>query len=152
MSVRAHLPGYRWFHVFRNAAIRIGVYTGVCLALVFTAWLVLANRVPLLDRLALERNIAAAVLLCLFALVPILRFLSMPGHLLASGLLAWLIFSSYYRVLCLFFHKLSNWHSTFEVFMFGAVVYLILATLSWISITIWKTREAHDSHPNHHAS
>ena len=152
MAIRAHLPGYRRFHVIRNAAIRIGVYTGVCLALVFTAWLFLANHVPLLSRLALERNTAAAVLLCLFALVPILRFLSMPGHLLASGLIAWLIFSSYYRVLCYFFRKLSDWHSTFQVFMVGAVVYMILATLSWITVSIWRTREASVSHPHNHAS
>jgi cytochrome bd-type quinol oxidase subunit 2 len=152
MSVRAHLPGYRWFHVFRNVALRIGVYTAVCLALVFTAWLFFANRIPLLDRLALERNIAAAVLLGLFALVPVLRFLSMPGHLMASGLIAWLLFSSYYRVLCFFFHKLSDWHSTFRVFMVGAVVYMILATLTWIGGTIWRVRAAHASHPNHHAS
>jgi hypothetical protein len=152
MLARAHLPGYRWFHVFRNAAIRIGVYTGVCLALVFTAWLFLANHVPLLSRLALERNIATAALLCLFALIPILRFLNMPGYLLASGLIAWLIFSSYYRVLCFFFRKLSDWHSTFQVFMVGAVVYMILATLSWITVSIWRTRETRASHPHNHAS
>lgn len=152
MSVRAHLPGYRWFHVFRNAAIRVGVYTSVGLALVFTTWLFLANRVPFLDRLALERNIGAAVLFCLFALVPILRFLNMPGHLLASSLVAWLVFSLYYRVLCLFFRQLSDWNSTFQVFMYGAVVYMILATLFWIGITIWRARGAHDSHPNNHAS
>jgi cytochrome bd-type quinol oxidase subunit 2 len=152
MSVRAHLPGYRWFHVFRNAAIRIGVYVAVGLILVFTTWLFLANRAPFLDRLALERNIAAAFLLCLFALIPILRFMRMPGHLLASGLVAWLIFSSYYRVLCVFFRKLGDWHGTIQVFMFGAVVYLIVATVSWIGVAIWRVREAHVSHPNNHAS
>lgn len=152
MPVRAHLPGYRWFHVFRNVAIRVGVYTSVGLVLVFTTWLLIANRFPVLERLALERNIAAVVFFCLFALVPILRFLLMPGHLLASSLIAWLLFSSYYRILCLFFRQLSDWHSTFQVFIYGAVVYMILATLSWIGMTIWKTREAHGSHPNHHAS
>ena len=150
MSVRAHLPGYRWFHVFRNAATRIGVYTAVCLALVFTAWLYLANRIAWLDHLALERNVAAAVFLCLFALVPIIRFLTMPGHLMASGLIAWVLFSSYYRVLCFFFHRLSDWHSTFQVFMAGAVVYMILATLSWIGSSIWRARAAHAAHPHHH--
>jgi hypothetical protein len=59
MLVRPHLPGYRWFHVFRNAAIRTGVYVGVCLTLVFTAWLIVANRAPFLERFALERNIFA---------------------------------------------------------------------------------------------
>jgi len=152
MSVRAHLPGYRWFQVFRNAAIRIGVYTSVCLALVFTAWLFLANRLPLIERLAVERNVVAAVLLCLCALIPVFRFLTLPGHLLASGLVAWLLFSSYYRVLCLFFRHLSDLRSTFQVFMYGTVVYMILSTLSWIAVTIWRAREGHDSHPNHHAS
>jgi len=54
MLVRPHLPGYRWFHVFRNAAIRTGVYVGVCLTLVFTAWLVIANHAPFLDRFAMD--------------------------------------------------------------------------------------------------
>lgn len=152
MLVRAHLPSYRWFHVFHNVAIRVGVYTSVGLALVFTTWLFLANRVPILYRLALERNIAAAVLFCLFALIPVLRFLNMPGHLLASGLVAWLVFSLYYRVLCLFFVQLSDWHGVIQVFMYGALVYMVLATLSWIGATIWRARAAHDSHPNHHAS
>jgi len=152
MSVRAHLPGYRWFHVFPNATIRIGIYAAFGLILVFSTWLFLANRVPFLERLAAERNIAAGLLLGLFALIPILRFLRMPGHLLASGLVAWLIFCSYYRVLCLFFRKLGDWHSTIQIFMYGAVVYMIVATLSWIGVAIWKVREAHFSHPNHHAS
>jgi hypothetical protein len=129
MSVRVHLPGYRWFHIFRNTAIRIGVYTAVCLAVVFTAWLFVANRVPSLGRLAVGRNAAAAALL-----------------------VAWLLFSSYYRVLCLFFRNLSDWHSTFQVFMFGAVVYMIFATLMWIGGTIWRARAADASHPNHRAS
>jgi uncharacterized membrane protein YvlD (DUF360 family) len=152
MQVRPHLPGYRWFHVFRNAAIRTGVYVGVCLTLVFTAWVVIANHAPFLEHFALERNIAAAAILCFLAAVPILRFLRLPGHLLASGLVGWLIFSLSYRALCMIFYGLSNRLSTFHVFMLGAVVYMILTTLSWIVATIWRAREAHASHPNHHAS
>ena len=152
MQVRPHLPGYRRLQVFRNAAIRTGVYVGVCLTLVFTAWLVIANHAPFLERFALERNIAAAAILCFLAAVPIFRFLRLPGHLLASSLLGWLIFSLSYRGLCAIFHGLSNRLSTFNVFMLGAVVYMILTTLSWIVATIWRAREAHASHPNHHAS
>jgi hypothetical protein len=151
MSVRAHLPGYRWFHVFRNAAVRLGVYTAVCLALVFTAWLFVANRVPTLEHLAVGR-IGGAALLVLIALIPILRFLTMPGHLLASGLVAWLLFSSYYSVLCQFFRNLSGWPSSLQVFIIGAVVYMIFATLLWIGGTIWRARAADASHPNHRPS
>src|SRR6266446_1784374 len=152
MSVRAHLPGYRWFQVFPNATIRIGIYAAFGLILAFTTWLFLANRVSFLDRVASERNIAAGLLLCLFALIPILRFLRMPGHLLASGLVAWLIFSAYYRVLCMIFRKLGDWNGAIQVFMYGAVVYLIVATLSWIGAAIWRVREADASHSNHHTS
>src|SRR5260370_42681388 len=94
MLVRPHLPGYRWFHVFRNTAIRTGVYVGVCLTLVLTAWLVIANYAPFLERFALERNIAATVILCFLAAVPIFRFLRCrgicrPRTFLASSFSPW---------------------------------------------------------------
>jgi hypothetical protein len=152
MLVRPHLPGYRWFHVFRNAAIRTGVYVGVCLTLVFSAWLVIANHAPFLGRFALERDIAAAAILCFLAAIPVFRFLRFPGHLLASSLIGWLIFSLSYRMFCLIYHGLSNRLSTFHVFMLGAVVYMILTTLSWVVGVIWRAREANASHPNHNAS
>lgn len=152
MLVRPHLPGYRWFHIFRNAALRTGVYVGVCLTLVFTAWLVIANHAPFLERFALERNIAAAAILCFLAAVPVFRFLRFPGQLLGSSLLGWLIFSMSYRGLCVVFRGLSNRLSTVQVFMLGAVVYMIFTTLCWIVGVIWRAREAHESHPNHHAS
>src|SRR5256885_3779016 len=141
MSVRPHLPGYRWFHVFRNAAVRTGVYVGVCLTLVFTAWLVIANHAPFLERFALERNVAAAAILGFLAAVPIFRFLRLPGHLLASSLIGWFIFSLSYRVLCLLFRDLRNWQSTPQVFMQGAVVFMILSTLSWVAKKICRACE-----------
>src|ERR1700740_800954 len=113
MLVRPHLPGYRWFHVFRNAGVRTGVYVGVCLSLVFAAWLLIANHAPFLERFAMERNIAAAAILGFLAAVPVFRFLRFPGQLLASSLLGWFLFSLSYRVLCMIFPALSNWHSTF---------------------------------------
>jgi hypothetical protein len=152
MLVRPHLPGYRWFHVFRNTAIRTGVYVGVCLTLVFTAWLLIANHAPFLDRFAMERNIAAAAILCFLACIPVFRFLRFPGHLLASSLIGWVIFSMSYRALCVIFRGLSNRWSTMQVFVLGTLVYLILATLCWIVGVMWRAREAHESHPNHHPS
>ncbi|HET8922697.1 MAG TPA: hypothetical protein VFN26_06825 [Candidatus Acidoferrum sp.] len=152
MAINVHLPGFRWFHVFRNAAVRTGVYAGVFLSLIFTVWLVLANRVPTLEHFALERNIAAAAALCLFAAVPILRFVRWPGHLLASGLVAWLIFTASYGMLCLIFSGLSDKLSTFHVFMLGAVVYMIITTICWLGSVIWRARESHASHPHHPSS
>jgi hypothetical protein len=142
MSEVPHLPGYRWFRAFKHAPVRLGVYIGVCLSLVFTAWIIVANRLPLLDPLALERNLAAAVLLILLALIPILRFIRSPWSLLLSGVVCWTILSFVYRILCLFFTALNDWHSTTQVFMLGLIVYLLAAALSWVGGFIWRARES----------
>ena len=76
-------PPHRRFQFFRNAAIRVGLYTGVCLSLVFTAWLLVANRIPFLEPLAQQRNLAATVLLLLIAVMPVFRFLRSPAELAA---------------------------------------------------------------------
>lgn len=152
MQLRTNLPGSRRLQFLRNAAIRTGVYTGVCLSLVFATWLVIANHVPFLERFALERNIAAAAVLGFLAAVPVLRFLRFPGNLLASSMIAWTIFSLVYRVLCLIYHGLTNWHSTFQVFMEGIVVYMIFTTLSWIGTIIRRARAADISHSKHRVS
>jgi len=149
MPESVHLPGYRWLMFLRNVPVRVGMYTGICLSLVFAMWLVLANRVPLLERLALERNIIAVVGLVLFASLPILRFYRSPGDLMVSGLLAWMLLSITYRLLCMVFVLLNERYSAFHVFVLGAVTYLIFATLSWIGMIIWKVRSADVSHPHH---
>jgi len=133
----------------RNVPVRVGMYTGICLSIVFAMWLVLANRVPLLERLALERNIIAVVGLVFFASLPILRFYRSPGDLLVSGLLAWTLLSITYRLLCMVFVLLNERYSGFHVFVLGAVTYLVFATLSWIGMIIWKVRSADISHLDH---
>jgi hypothetical protein len=146
IAVRAHLPGYSRLHVFKNAAIRTGVYAGVGLAMVLVAWVFVANRAPALERLALERNVTAAVALVVFAAVPVLRFWRLPGPLLASGLIAWSILALIYRLLCVVFSGLAERYSTVQIFTLGTVLYMIVATLSWIGTCIWRARESNISH------
>jgi cytochrome bd-type quinol oxidase subunit 2 len=154
MPISEHLPGYRWFHVFKNLAVRVGLYVGVCLSLVLSFWIFVANRVPFLERFARERNLAGAALLGLLAVAPVLRFLRSPGNLLASSLVAWTIFSLTYRLLCIFFSHLGEKtkYSAFLIFTLGSFLYMILATLSWIGMLIWRVRERHLSHPNNQVS
>ena len=152
MPITEHLPGYRWFHVFKNLSVRVGVYVGVCLSLALSVWIFVANRIPSLERFARERNLAGAALLGLLAVAPVVRFLRSPGNLLASSLVAWTIFSFTYRLLCIFFGHLGDKYSAFLIFMIGFVVYMILATLSWIGMLIWRARERDLSHPNNHVS
>ena len=142
IAVRAHLPGYSRLHVFKNAAIRTGVYAGVGLSVVLVAWVFVANRAPALERFALERNLGAAAALGLFAMVPVLRFLRLPGPLLASGLVAWSILAVTYQLLCVVFWGLAERYSAVQVFTLGAVLYMIAATLSWIGTCIWRVRES----------
>jgi uncharacterized membrane protein YvlD (DUF360 family) len=145
VSVGVHLPGYGLTRVFRNAAARIGIYSGVALSLGFTTWLFVANRLPAFENLALERNLVAATALGLLALVPVLRFLRLPGHLLASGLIAWTILTLTYLGLCVHFAALSDRYSAPQVFILGALVYMIFATLSWIGTCLWRARASHIS-------
>jgi len=139
-------PGYRWFHIFRHPAIRVGLYTGVWLSMGFVAWVVIANRAPFLEPLAQERNVIATMALALIAAMPVIRFLRSPGELLISGLLAWSVLALGYRILSLIFVLLQDYYSTFHVFVLGAVAYLLFATLSWIGMIVWRAREAQGTH------
>jgi hypothetical protein len=150
MQVRPQRPKQRWFHVFRNSAVRTGIYTGVCLAAILSAWLVVANRIPFLERFATERNIAAVVALALFSTIPLMRFYRLPGSLLIAGLISWTILTMAYGVLTLFFTGLSEWHSPFQIFTLGTLVFLIVTTLFWIGTIVWRTRAAHVPHPRNH--
>ena len=149
MAVRSQFPGRELTHVFQNAGVRTGIYTGVALAMGFTTWLYVANRVPAFESVALQRNVIAATVLGVIAALPVLRFLRAPGNLLVSSLIAWGIFTFTYRGLCVHFSALADRYSTPQIFTLGAVVYMILATLSWIGTCIWKARESHITHSNH---
>jgi hypothetical protein len=152
MAVRAQLSDHKSFGLLHNSAVRAGIYTGVCLATVLTLWLILANRVPFFESFAVWRNMGAALLFALFALAPALRFYRSPESLLVSCLVAWTILTIMYRLLCVFFSLLGDKYSAWHIFMLGAVVYLIAATLSWIGTLIWRARQADISHSKHHVS
>lgn len=150
MTVRAHLPPYELFHPFRNTSVRTGLYVGIVLSIALGAWVIVANRVPVLERFALARNLAAVAVLGLIALIPVLRFWRLPGNLLASSLIAWAILSLFYRVLCMYFARLADRFSAVQIFMLGAVLYMLVVTLSWIWTIIRRARASAISHPNHH--
>ncbi len=149
MLVRPSIQEPRRSQALKDSAVRIGLVVGAGLSLALTAWIYLANQVAFTDRVSVERNLAAAVIIGTLAFIPVLRYFREPGGLLVSSLIAWSIFSLTYRTLGIFFWTLRDWYSTFQVFMFGAVLYLIAATLSWIGICIWKARCAHISPPRH---
>jgi len=152
MLARPQTHASQQFQLLRNSAVRIGLLAGGGLSLAFSGWIYLANRVPIFDRISIERNLAAAAILGVLAFIPVLSFFREPASLLISSLIAWSILTVTYWTLGLFFSALQEWYSTFEVFTLGAVLYLIAATVSWIGRCIWKARSAHFEHPHHRAS
>jgi hypothetical protein len=155
MGVDDRVPGKELALVLHDTGVRTGVCSGVGLAITLIVWVYVANRVPGLERVALDRNVVAAAVMGFFFLVPIVRFMWRPGRLLASSLISWGILTFTYRGLCMFFSALADRYSAVQVFTLGAIVCMILATLSWIGTCIWRVREsymANDrvSHSNHH--
>jgi hypothetical protein len=154
MRVNDRFAGSELALVLHDSGVRTGAYAGAGLAVSFVAWVVVANRVPSLENVALQRNLIGAALLGLFFMVPVVRFMWQPGRLLVSSLIAWSILTFTYRVLCMFFGSLYERFSAVQVFTLGAIVCMILATLSWIGTCIWRARESHMSshrvsHSNH---
>ncbi|HTP68005.1 MAG TPA: hypothetical protein VMJ35_03810 [Dongiaceae bacterium] len=149
MPVTTNASTERFLNFLRNPAVRVGIYVGVGLSVVFVAWIVVANRLPQLEVLATERNIVTAAVLILLAAAPVLRFLRSPAEMLASGLLAWGIFTLTYKVLCSVFPLLEENYTAFHVCVMGTISYLIFATLSWVASIVWRVRATKHSH-NHH--
>jgi hypothetical protein len=116
---------------------------GVLLSLVLTAWLILANKVSVLDRLAIVRNAAALALLFLIAFEPIARFRNSARDLLVSGGIGWAIGSLCYFGWTMYFERLSGRIGPFHLFVLGAAVYLVLAVIVWIGGLIRASRHHH---------
>jgi hypothetical protein len=116
----------------RNPAFSLGIVLGVCFSGIGLAWLLLANRVPLLDRFAPERNLGLAVAFVLLGLVPSCRFVKSPGRSFLSGVTAWAIFTAMYFVTELCFPRLATRLSGFHFFILGCMVFGLLAAFAWV--------------------
>ncbi len=81
MAARHQLPGMRWFLWLRNAALRIGILTGIYVSCTFMAWLLVSNRIPQLEPFAGIRNIAAGAVILLLLAIPVLRFHNEPAKM-----------------------------------------------------------------------
>ena len=113
-------PGYGLTPRFHNAAARTGVFCWCCACLwSLPPGCLSRTACPHSRHFALERNLVAAAALGLFALVPVLRFLRLPGHLLASSLIAWSYSHAHLPRLCVHFAALNERYSAPQVFIAG---------------------------------
>ena len=125
-----------------HPALRVGLYTGALLVVVMLGALVAANRIPALERYALERNAISYSLFVLFTLIPVLRFWNQPIRIFASGMIAWTIFVAAYDVAGMVFQNLfdSIRHTPFMALSEGAVVYGICAVVFWVGGMLIQAR------------
>jgi hypothetical protein len=112
--------------------LKAGLILGAALSGVAIAWLLIANRVPALEGIALFRNLAAGALVILLMLVPVFRFRRHPSHLFACTLTSWVILTAIYALLQIPFPRLGTRMGTFHFFMLGAVVLGLASSLVWV--------------------
>lgn len=118
-----------------------GIYTGCLLVIIMLASLVAANRIPTLEKYALERNSASYSLFVLLMLIPIFRFLDRPVRLFASGITAWIVFVMAYQVAGMVFIDLFVVLRTpLQALMEGAAIYGVVAAGAWVGGMIFEAR------------
>lgn len=121
-------------HADRSAhmALRLGLVIGAALSGVAIAWLLIANRLPTLEPLAMLRNVAAGGLVIILMFVPACRFRRHPSHLFACGVTAWSILTLVYALLQIPFPRLAARMGTFHFFMLGGVLLGLASALLWV--------------------
>ncbi len=150
--IRVSLPGAAWLKWLKNRSLRIGLLTGVYLTAIMAGALIVANRMPFLDRFAEIRNLACYALFALVALVPVCTFLRKPWHLFTSGLTAWLFFSlAYAGAGQIFVFLFTRLRSPFNLFMIGATFFGLVAVAVWVVqlIAALRTHLAHHGRAYH---
>ena len=117
-----------------NPVLKFGFYTGIAMVAEMAAALVVINRVPALERYALERN--AFFMGCFFVLMlaPVCRFLREPVQMFSAAMTAWAIFDAGYYLAGLYFERLFEalHRGPILVLVEGAVLYGIAAVGSWV--------------------
>jgi len=132
VNARSQLAGLKRFFPLRDSTLRVGIFTGVAVSVVFSTWLFVANRVPQLERFATLRNLAAATTLLVLMSLPVWRFLLSPVHMFVSGMVSWGLGTFCYILLGMHFPRLEERMGALHVFMLGAVAYGFLAVLDWV--------------------
>ena len=151
MEVRPKFSDMKWFLWLQNAALRTGVLAGIYLSCVLLAWLLVANRVPELERLAFPRNLAAGGAALLAMAMPVLRFRSHPRRMFVSGVTAWLLLTLTYRASELYYSLLESRMGAFHLFMLGAVSFGFVAVFRWVYLLCAEVRHRHIARAEHAA-
>jgi ABC-type cobalamin transport system permease subunit len=118
------------------------------LAVLASAWLLIANRAPNLEQYAAVRNAIAGVFALIVAVIPVIKFARSPRAVVLSGMIAWAILCACYFVWTFYFDDLDR-VNTLRFFMMGTVVYGLAAALAWLGRALLAAREKHDRQLDH---
>jgi tetrahydromethanopterin S-methyltransferase subunit B len=127
------------------SALFTGIWVGAALSVLFTVWVVVANRMQSLERFADLRNAAAAASFFLVCLIPLVRFRNSANQFFTSGAVGWAIASLCYFVWSLYFGRLQNRMSAQQFFVMGIAIYGLAAILVWLGGLLRSARVHHVS-------
>lgn len=140
----SRLPGYSRLEWLSHPSIRAGVLYGIYLAVVMSASVVAANRIPALEEFADVRNWIARSLFGAVMALPVVVSFRQPQRLLVSSLVGWSLATLTYGILKFFFADLHSelGISTFHLFILGAVIYVAAAVAAWVFSMALEVRSA----------
>ena len=124
-----------------RAELWLGMVVGAGLSGVAIAWLLIANRLPSLDHLAMLRNIGAGALGVALMLGPVCRYRRHPSHVFVCGLTAWSVLTLVYSILQIPFPRLATRMGTFHFFILGALILGLASALLWVTqlvLSLWQ--------------
>lgn len=124
---------------------RTGALVGVLLSSILTTWLVVANRVPSLERFAGLRNAIAVALLLLVAAIPVVRFRNSAKEIFPAGVIALGMASLCFYGWTFYFEGLSDRSgmNPFQIFVLGSASYGLAAAILWLISLVRSARHHH---------
>lgn len=124
-----------------HQAFAVGLYTGISLVVVALGALVAANRIPALERYALERNAASYGLFIAVMLYPVCRFPHRPKQMIVAALTGWAMFVAGYNFAGWYFQSLFQVLRTpLEAFAEGMAFYGVCAVAMWVGAMLVRAR------------
>lgn len=149
---RTPVRGPETFYSHYRMAIRTGLIVGQLQCILLSAWLVMANRLPVFEPYAAERNFVAAIAAFVFAAMPVVWFLRSAPRLLIAGGISWSLLSVCYFAWSLYFERLisATRVTALHLFVLGIGAYGAIAALVWVaSLLLGLRRAAPVAEPTH---
>lgn len=116
-----------------RTALQTGIFMGALLIVVMVAALFVANRVPVSEHYALERNATFCALFFICMLIPIARYFNRPMPMFMSAMVGWIIFVIAYDVTGMFYQNLFQaLRNPFQALIEGTIVYGVASVSAWV--------------------